>query len=48
MICYPKRNYSQGSFLMNTIRIDEDGRAQQYMQVSMTPKNQEDAGEVTI
>ena len=29
-ICYPKLEYSQSDFLMNTIRILEDGRTQQY------------------
>ena len=29
----PKQKYSQAGFLMNIIRIYEDGRTQQYMQV---------------
>ena len=33
---YPIQKYSQVGFLMNTIRILEDGCTQQYMQVSLT------------
>ena len=32
----PKQKYSQAGFLMNIIRIHEDGRTQQYMQEWLT------------